>query len=35
MKMKKERKTETNLKYKTNKNIMIIKYSKNMEKVKK
>ena len=33
--MKKERKTETNLKHKTNKNIMIIKYSKNMEKVKK
>ena len=35
MKMKKERKTEKKLKYKTNKNIMIIKYSKNIEKAKK
>ena len=34
MKIEKERKTE-NIKYKTNKNFMINKYSKNIEKVKK
>ena len=33
MKIEKERKTE-NIKYKTNKNFMINKYSKNIEKVK-
>ena len=35
MKMKKGRKTEKNIKHKTNKNFMIRKYSKNKEKVKK
>ena len=35
MKMKKGRKTEKNIKYKTNKNFMIKKYSKTIEKVKK
>ena len=35
MKMEKERKTEKIIKYKTNKNFMINKYSKNIEKVKK
>ena len=34
MKMEKERKTEKIIKYKTNKNFMINKYSKNIEKVK-
>ena len=34
MKIEKERKTE-NIKYKTNKNFMINKYSKNIEKLKK
>ena len=34
MKIEKERKTE-NIKYKTNKNFMLNKYSKNIEKVKK
>ena len=34
MKIEKERKTE-NIKYKTNKNFMLNKYSKNLEKVKK
>ena len=33
--MKKGRKTEKNIKYKTNKNFMIKKYSKNIERVKK
>ena len=33
--MKKGRKTEKNIKYKTNKNFMIKKYSKTIEKVKK
>ena len=33
--MEKERKTEKIIKYKTNKNFMINKYSKNIEKVKK
>ena len=35
MKMKKGRKTEKNIKYKTSKNFMIKKYSKNIERVKK
>ena len=35
MKKKKGRKTEKNIKYKTNKNFMIKKYSKTIEKVKK
>ena len=34
MKIEKERKTE-NIKYKINKNFMLNKYSKNIEKVKK
>ena len=33
--MKKGRKTEKNIKYKTNKSFMIKKYIKNIEKVKK
>ena len=35
MKMEKESKTEKNIKYKINKNFMINKYSRNIEKVKK
>ena len=33
--MEKESKTEKNIKYKINKNFMINKYSRNIEKVKK